>query len=133
MSWLNLTYERQIIHAQQSGVCDGYQTKSLDTNGDGISEYTSQKFEDGSSLETFNFDSNSEYDARFLYDKDGNFVAGNFYDENGDIVELTPDEVIAYLDQAEELRKQAENIEYKEVKGFFDVQDELNKTLAEQE
>lgn len=104
---------------------NGGQVSKLDTNKDQNPEYTLNKTESGTSFEIFDFNSDGKKDMDLYYDKNGKFISGNFWDENGEIMHPETKEILAYLDQAKELRENAKKEPAEECKGINDLQEEM--------
>ena len=112
MSWMQFSIRKDFLH-------NGGQTTKLDTNKDQNPEYTLNKTESGTSFEIFDFDSDGNKDMRLFCNENGKFICGsfrnengkficgNFWNENGEITHPENQEIMAYLDQAQELRENA--------------------------
>ena len=120
----------QIMGIKNDFIQNGGITLNLDNNKDGFQEYTLNKTESGSSFEIFDFNSDGKMDLDLYYNKDGEFIDGNVWDENGKIKDAEAKEMFSYIEQAKTLREQAQDTpkfgkpNFKEVKGIYDIQKE---------
>ena len=118
----------QIMGIKKDFIQNGGTTLNLDNNKDGFQEYTLNKTESGSSFEIFDFNSDGKKDLDLYYNKDGEFIDGNVWDENGNIKNAEVEEMLSYIEQAKTLREQAQDTpkfgkpNFKEVKGIYDIQ-----------
>ena len=118
----------QIMGIKKDFIQNGGTTLNLDNNKDGFQEYTLNKTESGSSFEIFDFNSDGKKDLDLYYNKDGEFIDGNVWDENGNINNAEVEEMLSYIEQAKTLREQAQDTpkfgkpNFKEVKGIYDIQ-----------
>jgi len=118
----------QIMGIKKDFIQNGGTTLNLDNNKDGFQEYTLNKTESGSSFEIFDFNSDGKKDLDLYYNKDGEFIDGNVWDENGNIKNAEVEEMLSYIEQAKTLREQAQDTpkfakpNFKETKGIYDIQ-----------